>query len=207
LIQIHVDKLIHLYLIFSRSVFLLMSLLKTLRTIRPRQRRLLYRNPHIQLMCKTPVQTVDDIRYRTAILLKDHECEPVSWVGLYGSFARSTQSSDSDVDLIIGYKDGTDMDKVYLAAANLVVNAEEAFGRQVELVHMMRQKVSSYLLLEALLTCVTVYGSEEWPHNVQEQAQRFLDDGYRRLKDTYSLLRRIRDLITRTEKHVDSMAN
>jgi predicted nucleotidyltransferase len=158
-------------------------------------------------MCKTPVQTVDDIRYQTAILLKDSECEPVSWVGLHGSFARSTQSSESDVDLIIGYKDGTDTDKIYLAAGNLVMNAEEAFGRQVELVHMMKQEVSSYFLLEALLTCVTVYGLEEWPHTVQEQAQRFLNDGYRRLKDSYSLLRRMRDLVTRTEKHVGSIAN
>jgi predicted nucleotidyltransferase len=184
-----------------------MLLLKTLRAIRPHQRRMLYRNLHIQLMCKTPVQTIDDICHRTAILLKDPECEPVSWVGLYGSFARSTQSSESDVDMIIGYKNGTDADKIYLAAGNLVMNAEEAFGRRVELVHMMKREVCSYLLLEALLTCVTVYGSEEWPHNVQVQAQRFLDDGYRRLKDSYSLLRRMRDLVATTDKQVASIAN
>jgi len=181
--------------------FSLMSLSKTLRTIRPCQRLMLYRNLHVQLMCN-PVQTINDIRCRTAILLKDPECEPVSWVGLFGSFARSTQSSESDVDLIIGYKDGTDPDKIFSAAGNLVMNVEEAFGRQVELIHLMKQEVCSYLLLEALLTCVTVYGSEEWPHNVQEQAQTFLDDGYRRLKDTYTLLRKMRDLVTKTEKHV-----
>lgn len=158
-------------------------------------------------MSNSPVQTVDDIRYRMTILLKNPECEPVSWVGLYGSFARSTQSSESDVDLIIGYKDDTAPDKIYLAAGNLVMNAEEVFGRQVELIHMMKQEVCSYLLLEALLTCVTVYGLEEWPRNVQEQAQRSLDDGYTRLKDSYSLLRRMRDLVTRTEKHVGLITN
>lgn len=186
---------------------MLMSLFKTLRTIRPRQHHIPYRNQHIQLMSNPPVQTVDDIRYRTTILLKSPECGPISWVGLFGSFARSTQSSESDVDLIIGYKDDTDPHKIYSAAGNLVMDAEEVFGRRVELIHMMKQEVSTYLLLEALLTCVTVYGSEEWPHNVQEQAKRSLDDGYTRLKDSYSLLRRMRDLVTRTDEHVGLITN
>ena len=122
-------------------------------------------------MCRIPVQTIEDIRHQAAILLEDPECEPISWVGLYGSFVRSTQSPDSDVDLIIGYKAETPAREIYLAAGNLSTNAEEAFGREVELLHMIKQEVVSYLQLEALLTCVTVYGSEEWPRTVQEEAR------------------------------------
>src|SRR5271169_66934 len=107
----------------------LLKLSPTLRTIGTRQRPVFCRNQHIQRMFKTSVQTVDDIRQQTAILLNDPECEPISWVGLFGSFARSTQSSESDVDLVIGYKAGTEADNIYLAAGNLVDNAEEAFGR------------------------------------------------------------------------------
>ena len=182
----------------------LLKLSPTLRTIRPRQRPVFCRNQHIQRMSKTSVQTVDDIRQQTAILLNDPECEPISWVGLFGSFARSTQSSESDVDLVIGYKAGTEPHKIYLAAGNLVDNAEEAFGRQVELTHIIRQEVSTYLLLEALLTCVTVHGSEEWPRRLQEQAREYLDDGYQRLKDSYSSLQTIHDLVAKTDRQVQN---
>ena len=182
----------------------LLKLSPTLRTIRPRQRPVFCRNQHFQRMFKTSVQTVDDIRQQTAILLNDPECEPISWVGLFGSFARSTQSSESDVDLIIGYKPGIEADKIYLAAGNLVDNAEEAFGRQVELIHIIRQEVSTYLLLEALLTCVTVHGSEEWPRRLQKQAREYLDDGYQRLKVSYSSLQTLHDLVAKTDRQVQN---
>lgn len=180
----------------------LLKLSPTLRTIRLRQRPVFCRNQHIQRMFKTSVQTVDDIRQQTAILLNDPECEPISWVGLFGSFARSTQSYESDVDLVIGYKTGIEADKIYLAAGNLVDNAEEAFGRQVELIHIIRQEVSTYMLLEALLTCVTVHGSEEWPRRLQEQAREYLDNGYQRLKDSYSSLQTIHDRVAKTDRQV-----
>jgi hypothetical protein len=94
-----------------------------------------------------------------------------------------------------------------LAAGNLVGDAEEAFGRQVEFAHLIKQEVSTYLLLEALLTCVTVYGSEEWPHRVKEQARKILDDGYRRLKESYLSLRRIQELVSKTDKQVHKLVN
>ena len=86
----------------------------------------------------------------------------------------------------------------------MVDNAEEAFGRQVELLHIIRQEVSTYLLLEALLTCVTVHGSEEWPRRLQEQAREYLDDGYQRLKVSYSSLQTIHDLVAKTDKQVQN---
>lgn len=151
-------------------------------------------------MCKTPVQNIEDIRQRTAILLNDPEYESISWVGLYGSFARSTHSTESDVDLVIGYRPDTPTKKIFLVAGYLSINGEDAFGREAEFLHMIQQEVESYVMLEALLTCVTVYGSEEWPRRAQEDARKFLDDGYRRLKETYSLLLRIQDLVAKTDK-------
>jgi predicted nucleotidyltransferase len=188
---------------FVMSSFLKSSFIN-IRTIWRRHSHRISRN---QLMCKTPVQTIDDIRYRTSILLKDPECESISWVGLYGSFARSTHSVESDVDLIIGYKPESEADKIFQAAGNIVGTAKEAFGRQVEFVHLMTQEVSTYLLLEALLTCVTVYGPEEWPHSLQQQARKFLDDGYGHLKDAHLSLRRIRGLVAKTDRQVLIQAN
>jgi predicted nucleotidyltransferase len=169
--------------------------------------RVIYRNPHVRFMYTAPVQTINDIRHRTATLLKDPDCKAISWVGLFGSFARSTQSPVSDVDMVIGYEPGIEADKVFSAAGTFVMNANDEFGRKVELLHMMDQKVTSSVLLEALLTCVTVHGSEEWPQNVQERSRKFLDDGYLRLKNSSSFLRRLQDLIAKMNKQMHLMEN
>jgi hypothetical protein len=108
----------------------------------------------------------------------------------------------SDVDLVVGYRTDTSTKELFLAAGYLSINGEEAFGREVEFLHMIKQEVKSYVMLEALLTCVTVYGLAEWPCGVQEEARNFLGDGYRRLKESYLLLRRMQDLVAKTDKQV-----
>ena len=94
------------------------------------------------------------------------------------------------------------MRELFSVAGYLSINGEEAFGREVEFLHMTKQEVKSYIMLEALLTCVTIYGSEEWPRGVQQEARNFLDDGYRRLKQSHLLLRRMQDLVAKTDKEV-----
>ncbi len=149
-----------------------------------------------------PVQNVNEIRERSAILLKDPACEPVCWVGLFGSFRRSTHTPEGDVDLIIGYKPTTTPGDVYRAADSFVRQANDAFGRPVEVIHMMKPDVQTYLLLEALLTCITVYGSEEWPIESQKDARKYLDEGYQRLKRAYQLLQQIQEQVGHTTKEV-----
>jgi predicted nucleotidyltransferase len=153
-----------------------------------------------------PVQSMNEIRKRCALLLNDRECEPICWAGVYGSFSRSKHTPDSDVDMIIGYKSSSTPDEVYLAAGGFVQEAPDAFGRQVEAIHMMTHKVETYLLLEALLTCVTVYGPDNWPEKSKEDARKYLDEGFRRLKEAYELLQELQDQIDKTTKdvrHVD----
>src|SRR5271169_4823193 len=90
-----------------------------------------------------PVQSIDEIRERGAILLNDRACEPICWVGVYGSFSRSKQTPDSDVDMILGYNSSSTPEGVYLAADSFVQQAPEAFGRQVEVIHMMTPNVET----------------------------------------------------------------
>ena len=149
-----------------------------------------------------PVQTMDEIRERGAILLNDRACEPICWAGVYGSFSRSTHTSESDIDMIIGYNPDSTPEEVYQAADSFVQQAPDAFGRQVEVIHMMTQKVETYLLLEALLTCVTMYGPENWPAKSQEDSRKYLDEGFQRLKEAYLLLQQIQDQIDKTTKDV-----
>jgi predicted nucleotidyltransferase len=146
-------------------------------------------------MSPVPVKTIEEIRQRSAAILRQPDYEAIEWVGLFGSFCRSTQTAESDVDLVVGYRAGTPMRDVCTVASGMGDELEDALGREVELLHMARQDVGSYLLLEALLTSVTIYGSQEWPHSSREQARHYLDEGYLRLKKAYQLLKEVRDLV------------
>jgi predicted nucleotidyltransferase len=70
-------------------------------------------------MSTVPVKTIEEIRQRSAAILRKPEYEPIEWVGLYGSFCRSTQTAESDVDLVVGYRAGTPMMDVYTVASGL----------------------------------------------------------------------------------------
>lgn len=147
-----------------------------------------------------PVQTTADIHDRSAILLASNPAyQPIRWVGVFGSFSRSKQTPESDVDIIIGYDNEATPDQVFRAAGAFVEDAPEAFGRPVEAIHMMKREVQTYLMMEALLTSVGIYGPDEWPERHIEQSRESLDNGYRRLTKAYELLQRVRtDLKTNT---------
>jgi predicted nucleotidyltransferase len=146
------------------------------------------------------VNSTPDVCRQVAILLKDPYFEPISWVGLFGSISRSTHSSTSDVDLILGYKENTT--NICSVIGAISTTAEKMFGRPIELVHLIKQEVRAYLTLEALLTSVTVYGSDEWPNKLQELSRIYLDDGYQRFKETYWMLQEIQKLVAKTDVEV-----
>jgi len=157
----------------------------------------------MSLAAPAPVQTIAEIRDRTATLLGASAAyNSVSWAGLFGSFARSTHTPESDIDIIIAYNTHATSDQVFLAAGTFVEDAPDAFGRPVEVVHMMKPEVRSYLLVEALLTSVGIYGPEQWPREHIMQARHFLDDGYRRLTRAYELFQQIKSTLKSTDKEV-----
>jgi len=146
------------------------------------------------------INNIADVRQALPVLLKDPTFEPICWVGLFGSISRSTHSDASDIDLIVGYKDLTD--DVYSIVGNFNAAAEEGFDRPVETLHLINPKARAYLLLDALLTSVTVYGSDEWPRGLRESNRKYLDDGYLRLKEAHRLLEEIEQLVAKVTKEV-----
>jgi predicted nucleotidyltransferase len=150
----------------------------------------------------TPVETVDEIRERIIALVNDPVCKPVCWVGVFGSFSRSTQTAESDVDLIVGYESGDNVGEVFHAVARVGQRAPEILGRPIDVIHMTTTHPGTYLLLEALLTSVTVYGSEEWPSKSKDDARKYLDEGYRKLSEAYRLLCGIQEEVNKTPKEV-----
>lgn len=73
-----------------------------------------------------------DIEYITKVVKEFFETKPVDKVWLFGSYARGDQSSDSDIDLLIRFKEG--QIPSLLKYAGMVIELEELFNLHVDLV-------------------------------------------------------------------------
>jgi predicted nucleotidyltransferase len=146
----------------------------------------------------TPVQSLVGIRQRCPVLLKDPKCKPLCWVGVFGSFTRNEQTRTSRIDMIFGYR--PDVDELSwdreIASERFANRAPKVFGRKVNVLDLDTQEVGGYDILEALLTCVTVYGPEDWHHCARVKARSMLDEGYRRLRKAYDIMSQIEHEMT-----------
>jgi predicted nucleotidyltransferase len=150
------------------------------------------------------INTVEDVRRGLCTLLKDPYFQPVIWVGLFGSMSRSTHSDASDIDFIVGYDTSTN--NLYSVIDRITTGAEHIFDRPVEFLHLVNPKPSAYLTLDALLTSITVYGSDQWPKSLRESSRMYLDEGYLRFKKAYQLLKAMEKLVSVATKEVEFLS-
>jgi len=68
---------------------------------------------------------IEDIKYKIIPILKRYD---VRRAALFGSFVRGEQREDSDIDILVEFKDG----KSLLDLAGLKIELEEALGRKVD---------------------------------------------------------------------------
>ena len=151
-----------------------------------------------------PVQSLVGIRNRCPAVLNDPKCKSLCWVGVYGPFSRNQQTWTSRIDMIIGYRPDFDRSgwMEYSVCDRFEIRASKIFGRKVDVMSMLTQKVIDYDMLEALLTCVTVYGSENWHDCARTKARAMLDEGYKRLWKAYHIMCQIDQALESTNKNV-----
>lgn len=80
-----------------------------------------------------------------AIIQQYMSQQPVEWVGVFGSFARNEMKSDSDIDVVVHFKQGA---KVSLFDyVRYKQELEELLGRKVDLVtyKYLRPRLKSYI--------------------------------------------------------------
>ena len=68
---------------------------------------------------------IEDIKCKIVPILKRYD---VKRAALFGSFVRGEQREDSDIDILVEFKDG----KSLLDLAGLKIELEEALGRKVD---------------------------------------------------------------------------
>ena len=69
---------------------------------------------------------IEEIKYKIIPILKRYD---VRRAALFGSFVRGEQREDSDIDILVEFKDG----KSLLDLAGLKIELEEALGRKVDI--------------------------------------------------------------------------
>ena len=151
-----------------------------------------------------PVETLARIRRRLPALVTYPKLEPLGWIGVYGPFSRNEQTRESDINMIIGCKPDVDMESFdwFGLTADVEERGFRVFGRKVKVEPCFERDLTcvGYELIEALLTCVTVYGSENWHEYPRRQAHAMLDDGYTRLRKAHHIMSQIEQMCKSTNK-------
>jgi predicted nucleotidyltransferase len=157
-----------------------------------------------------PVQTLAGIRRRLPSLLKDPILEPLCWVAVFGPFSRNRQTRTSDIDMTIGFKPDFDIlsMKFYDVMGRVAERGTKIFGRKVKVEPVYNEDLTDpgYDTVDALLTCVTVYGPEDWHEFARKQARAMLDDGYTRLRNAHHIMGQIEQALKSTNKNVSKFS-
>jgi predicted nucleotidyltransferase len=157
-----------------------------------------------------PVQTLAGIRHRLPALLKDPRLDPLCWVAVYGPFSRNQQTRTSDIDLAIGYKPDFDILslKFYGNITRVEQRGSKIFGRKVNVEPVYNEVLTypGYNTIDALLTCVTVYGQEDWHESARMQARAMLDNGYTRLRKAHHIMGQVEQALMVTNRNVSKFS-
>jgi hypothetical protein len=151
------------------------------------------------------VPTLAGIRYRVPQLLKDPKFEPLRWVGVHGPFSQNQQTRTGEIGLVVSLRPDFDTDwDEYLIFHRFETGARKVFGRKVRLTPVLSQDIAwaGYDMLEALLTCITVYGPEDWHECALAQARVMLDEGYARLRKAHQVSFQIEQVLRLTNKNI-----
>lgn len=107
--------------------------------------------------------------------------------------------------MFLGYRQ--DVDELAwaqeIASVRFETRASKVFGRKVKILDLFTQEVNSYEILEGLLSCITVYGPEDWHRCARMKARSILDEGYRRLLKAYHIMSQIEKTLYMTNKNVN----
>jgi len=133
------------------------------------------------------VSNIEDIKRLCAPIFTGPECQNIQWVGIFGSFARGEQNMDSDVDILVGYKDGTTWDELYQTGYHITKSLPEVLKRKVDLLHMRSLEIRGFVMLQALVTAKTVYEAGPWILENQMPAKAVLIDGHNKFKEALRL--------------------
>ena len=116
----------------------------------------------------------------------------LTWVGIFGSVSRGTHTNKSDVDLLFGYSEGTDVYEAHPSMCSMREALEEALGREVDLLCFVEDGYMRYGELMGLMTGKIIWGNTAFYERTKKKAEEQLWEAHRRAMDAKIIATRIR---------------
>jgi predicted nucleotidyltransferase len=131
------------------------------------------------------------LRAAAAPVFSKPDFSDVRWAGVFGSFARETQTDSSDVDVIV-LQDPAKRVPRSLNPLFLEKELPKVWRRDVDVVYTTGEEFRGYISVEALLCSRTLFGSDEDDEVIQlrNQAKDILETGYAKFSTILDAIRK-----------------
>lgn len=140
----------------------------------------------------TPSQYIDRIKTLCRPLLEEiHSNHPsFKWAGISSPVNKNTESSNSNVNIVIGFSPDADFfDDLDEGLELLEDRLPEALGMEVGVAGFIQQtETTQYVDMGALLTARTIWGDVSWLDINQGVALDLLQQGYAKIKEADDLM-------------------
>ena len=129
----------------------------------------------------------------------------MKWVGVFGSFARGTQTDQSDVDIVIHRQKLKEKPRPVWFLEELL---PQVWNRSVDIIYarnFFREfQYGCYVTIESLLCSQTIYGSAQDEEVIQlrRKASRILGTAEKRFNDILKIIAAIKTITSRTSEKV-----
>ena len=139
------------------------------------------------------------LRASSSIFLKK-DFRHIKWAGVFGSFARETQTDSSDVDVVVIRPPLEKTCRMPPETLLLEDALPQVWGRKVDVISIEEDELRGYVSLEALLCSRTLFGSDQDDEVVRLRgiARDTLDSGFTKFVE-------IMDKIRRTQSRVSDL--
>ncbi|KZT06073.1 uncharacterized protein LAESUDRAFT_726280 [Laetiporus sulphureus 93-53] len=148
------------------------------------------------------IPTVPYVRERAGGLLSQTKYDSILWAGVFGSVSREKSRPDSDIDIILVFKD-VPPSKNDLYVAYLDEDLRDVLGRKVDLVWLEKRQIWGYITLEALLSARTIHGSLSDIQDLVAEAERILYDGIETAQTVPKLCSQVRERLVPARSDVE----
>ena len=146
---------------------------------------------------RTIASNIASLRASSPAVFSKQDFSHVIWAGVFGSYARETQTKSSDVDVVVIQKPRDKNCYIPPDTLHLGDALPEVWGRKVDIIYIMRNELRCYVSLEALLCSRTPYGSDqdEEVMRVRGIVRDMLDSGFVKFTDIVDKIRKTKSMV------------
>jgi predicted nucleotidyltransferase len=147
---------------------------------------------------KTSVSpTLSSLRAAAAPVFSKPDFSDVRWAGVFGSFARGTQTDSSDIDVFV-FRDPAKRVSHSLNPLFLEEELPKVWRRDVDVVYTTGEEFRGYISVEAPLCSRTLFGSDEDDEviRLRNQAKDILETGYAKFSTILGAIRKTQKKVT-----------